>query len=148
MNKNVVVDTSIAIKWIVTVADSNMARALLAEWTSKGVNIFAPALLVYEATNSLYKYIRAGQISLEDAASGLKKVIFPLVTLDHSQEPSFSLRTIELSAQFNLPATYDAYYLAFAEQKECDLWTADKRLYKAVHDKLPWVHGLSEYSAS
>ncbi len=35
---------------------------------------------------------------------------------------------------------------ALAEQKGCELWTADARLYKSVHDKFPWVHNLSEYS--
>ena len=148
MNNSVVVDTSVVAKWIVTVSDSDAARALLAEWTSKNIAILAPALLAYEATNSLYKYIRAGQIPLEDAESGLRKVIFPLVTLDYSKEPLFSLRTIELASQFNLPATYDAHYLALAEQKGCNLWTADMRLWKAVQNKLTWVHNLSEYSIS
>jgi predicted nucleic acid-binding protein len=148
MNNNVVVDTSVVVKWIVTVSDSNIARALLAEWTSKGIVIHAPALLAYEAVNSLYKYICAGQMPFKDAESGLRNVIFPLVTLDHPKDASFSLRAIELTSQFNLPATYDAHYLALAEQKGCELWTADTRLWKAVHNTLPWVHSLSEYSTS
>lgn len=148
MNNNVVVDTSVVVKWIVTVADSDVARALLAKWTSNGIAIHAPALLAYEAVNSLYKYIRAGQMPFDDAESGLRNVIFPLVTLDHPKDASFSLRTIKLTAQFNLPATYDAHYLALAEREGCELWTADTRLWKAVHSKLPWVHSLSEYSTS
>lgn len=148
MNNIVVVDTSVVVKWIVTVSDSDVARALLAEWTNKDVRILAPTLLVYEAVNSLYKYIRAGQMPLEDAESGLRKVIFPLVTLDHSKEPSFSLRAIELASQFSLPTTYDAHYLALTEREGCELWTADTRLWKAVHNALPWVHNLNEYSTS
>jgi predicted nucleic acid-binding protein len=148
MNNSVVVDTSVVVKWIVTVSDSDVARALLAEWTSKSVIIRAPALLAYEAVNSFYKYIRAGQMPFEDADSGLRKVIFPLVTLDHPKDASFSLRTIELASQFNLPATYDAHYLALAEREGCELWTADTRMWKAVHTTLPWVHTLSGYSTS
>jgi predicted nucleic acid-binding protein len=148
MNKSVVVDTSVVVKWIVTASDANVARALLAEWTSKGIIIRAPALLAYEAVNSLYKYIRSSQMPLEDAASGLRKVIFPLVTFDHPKDASFSLRTIELASQFNLAATYDAHYLALAEKEGCELWTADTRMWKAVHTNLTWVRNLSEYSTS
>jgi predicted nucleic acid-binding protein len=148
MNNNVVVDTSVVIKWIVTVSDSDVARALLTEWTSKGITIHAPALLAYEAVNSLYKYIRAGQMPFKDAESGLRNVIFPLITLDHPKDASFSLRTIGLTSQFNLPATYDAHYLALAERENCDLWTADTRLWKAVHTTLPWLHNLNEYCTS
>ncbi len=106
-----VVDTSVVVKWIVTVSDSDIARALLAEWTNKNVRMLAPTLLVYEAVNSLYKYIRAGQMPLEDAELGLRKVIFPLVTLDNSKEPSFSLRTIALSSTFPPWYFIDVVYL-------------------------------------
>ena len=34
-------------------------------------------------------------------------------------------------------AAYDSFYLALAEVRECDLWTVDKRLARAV-DR-PWV---------
>ena len=118
MNNRVVVDTSMVVKWIVTVADSDVARTLLAEWTSKDIIILAPALLVYEATNSLYKYIRAGQMPLEDAESGLNKVIFPLVTLDSPKEPSFSLRTIELNYHPNSTYQQHMTHIILHLQKE------------------------------
>lgn len=46
--KTVVVDASIAIKWVLQEPDSNIALALLAEWIEVGTAILAPALLAYE----------------------------------------------------------------------------------------------------
>lgn len=34
----------------------------------------------------------------------------------------------ELVNQFNLPASYDAHYLALAQHLNCDFYTGDKRL--------------------
>ena len=40
--------------------------------------------------------------------------------------------------RLNRAAAYDSFYLALAEGLQCDLWTADRRLFNAVD--LPWVH--------
>ncbi len=53
MKNVVVVDTSIAIKWVLNELDSNTALALLAEWKRKKIVMLAPVLLAYEATNAL-----------------------------------------------------------------------------------------------
>jgi hypothetical protein len=50
-----------------------------------------------------------------------------------------------LAHQFSLLATYDAHYLALAESHNCEFWTADTRLLRAVGDKLSWVRTLDDY---
>jgi predicted nucleic acid-binding protein len=148
MRSVVVVDTNIMVKWVVNMPDSDTAKKLLTDWIKEGRIVPAPALLTYEACNALYKYVRAGHISLEDALEGLDQVILPGIKLDFSAETTFNNRALELAYQFKLPATYDAYYLALAEREKCDFWTSDARLWKAVHTDLPWVHNLNEYSTS
>lgn len=54
MKHTVIVDTSIVVKWVHDEPDSDIAVALLKEWTSKGTVMLAPALLAYEITNVLY----------------------------------------------------------------------------------------------
>ncbi len=45
--------------------------------------------------------------------------------------------------RYNLPATYDAHYLALAEWMEIDLWTADMRLVNSLKPfKVKWVKGI------
>ena len=45
--------------------------------------------------------------------------------------------------RYNLPATYDAHYLALAEWMEIDLWTADTKLVNSLKPfKVKWVKGI------
>ena len=41
-------------------------------------------------------------------------------------------RALAFGRRFELAALYDAHYLALARQLDCELWTFDKRLAKAV----------------
>ncbi|SRR5258706_10709163 len=144
----VVVDASIALKWVLDEADSSTALTMLTDWTDNDVGILAPALLAYEVTNALYRRVGRGVIPPEDARHGLKKVIFNSVQLEFFQDADFSIRAMELAQHFGLPATYDAHYLALAESKGCELWTADERMWNSINGKLPWVRWISDYPAS
>ena len=145
MRDAVVVDTSIAIKWVLNEEDSAVALALLDEWTKKKIAILAPVLLAYEATNTLYQNVRRGKITFDTAKQGLTKVILAGLELDFSQDPALGIRAIELANSFNLLATYDAYYLALAERERCKFWTADTRLLTAVKGKLTFVCWMGDY---
>jgi predicted nucleic acid-binding protein len=146
MSNVVVVDASIAIKWILYEPDSATAKALLAEWIDKETVILAPALLAFEITNSLYQKTRRGEISLDRARLALTKVLTTDLVLDSLQDSSLSIRALEFAHRFNLPATYDSHYLALAEREGCELWTADTRLWNSIKGKLTWVRLMSEYS--
>jgi predicted nucleic acid-binding protein len=144
----VVVDTSIAIKWAIKEEDSSIALALLNEWTGKDFLVLAPTLLAYEATNTLHKQIRKGTLPFEDAQRALHEIIFDLVTFAFIDDASLNVRAIQLAQQFGLPATYDAHYLALAENRGCELWTADTRMWNSLQGKLAWVRWLGDYSTS
>jgi predicted nucleic acid-binding protein len=47
-------------------------------------------------------------------------------------------RAWALAVELDSPTTYDAVYLAAAELRRCELWTADERLANAAR-KLKWV---------
>ena len=145
MRDVVVVDTSIAIKWVLQESDSDIAETMLIEWSSNGVVILAPALLTYEVTNALYKKARKGEITFETAKEALTKVLLSGVALNFSQDTNLGRRAIELARQFGLTATYDAHYLALSEREGCELWTADKRMWNSIRGKLTWVRWIGDY---
>src|SRR6266436_2974693 len=145
MRNVVVVDTSVVLKWVLNESDSSKALALLSGWINKEVTILAPALLAYEAANTLYQHVRSGKITVDAAKQSLTDVILKGLTFDFSSDLVLSMRAIELAGQCNLPATYDSHYLALADRDDCDLWTADTRMWRAVRGKLPWVRWLDEY---
>jgi predicted nucleic acid-binding protein len=142
----VVVDASIAIKWVLEEPDSDRADALLAEWINKGKLILAPDLLAYEITNVLYQKVGKGEITLDRAKEALAEISLTEIEFDFSSDFAVSTRAIELANHFSLPATYDSHYLALAERKDCELWTADLRMWNSVKGKLDWVRWMGDYS--
>lgn len=145
INNSVVVDANIALKWVLVEEDSGTARALLAQWTRAGTFVLAPSLLIYEATNVLYREVRAGKITIETAKSGIN-LILRTVVLMYSHRPTPNMRAMTLAERFKLSAAYDTQYLALAELEECELWTTDTRMWRVVKDQFSWVHLLSHYS--
>ncbi len=147
MSAAVVVDSSVALKWVLNERDSTRAVALLADWTARAVTLHVPTLLAYEVGNVLYQHLRRDLMTLESARDALAAILMPEFQFDLSDERGLTRRAMELAHQFNLPAAYDAHYLALAERHRCDLWTADERLWNTVKMQLPWVRWLGEHAA-
>ncbi len=148
MNSRVViVDTSIVVKWVLDEPDSAIAIALLRKWISEATAIRAPALLAYEVTNVLYQRVRKGELSFDKAKQALTDVFTSELKLKFSDQASLSMKAIELAHQHALSAAYDPHYLALAERENCEYWTADKRLWNAVKDKLSWVRWFGDYQS-
>ena len=148
MKDAVVVDASIALKWVLDEPDSDIAQILLAEWIDKELVILAPALLAYEATNSLYRKVRKGEITRDRARQALTKILFTGLELDFSQDTSRSMKAMELSERFDRPATYDSHYLALAEREDCEFWTADTRLWNSIRGKFSWARWMGDYQSA
>lgn len=148
MSQTVVVDTSIVVKWALNESDSPKALALLESWTKENTVVLAPAILAYEITNAIYQHVRRNEIDIQKAQQLVTRIFHTEIVFLFSQDSTLSLRAMNLAYAFSLPATYDAHYLALAEMKSCELWTADTRLWNAVQGKLKWVRWLGEYKHS
>ena len=51
----------------------------------------------------------------------------------------------EIARQFNRSKIYDSVYVALAELRGCEFWTADHLLFNAVKAVLPFVKFLADY---
>jgi predicted nucleic acid-binding protein len=142
MSDEVVVDASLAIKWVLEEPYSAEAGALLDSWAAAGNKLLAPALFLYEIANVLTKRIQRQQLTLAQAKERLRFFLEngPLLR----QIADVHTRALELADRFRLPTSYDAHYLALAEFHSCDFWTADERLCNSVKRELKWVHWLGE----
>jgi predicted nucleic acid-binding protein len=111
-------------------------------WLENSTRFIAPTLIYYEITNVLHRYLIAGELS-EDQVTEYLQDSFSLGIV-HYRDETLHQRAAFFARQFTLPAAYDAHYLALSERFNVDFWTADKRLARAVLDRLPWVKLFSE----
>jgi predicted nucleic acid-binding protein len=58
MSNVVVVDASLALKWVLAEPDSNTAVILLNKWTDKGISVIAPALFTFSTARLWQESLR------------------------------------------------------------------------------------------
>lgn len=132
----VVVDASLALKWVEREPYSDQASELLQSWHKERRRLTAPTLFAYEATNAL--------LTVEIAKERLASLLENGPALEH--DVALNLRALEIMQQFSLPSAYDAHYLALAEFRQCECWTADERLWNTVKSRLPWVRWIGQHA--
>ena len=137
MTSQICVDASFAVKLVLPEADSHSARYLWASWSDHEIRVIAPCHLMFEVVSVIRNHVLRKEIGPEDGQRALEA--FLAQDIERIHPSGFEGRAWELAQRFDRPTAYDAYYLAVAEAAGCDLWTADSRLYRAVHDSLEWV---------
>lgn len=145
MRKYVVVDSSIMIKWIFEETDSKAAKALLAQWIDEDFVMIEPPLLACEMANVLHQNADKGELSVEEAKRSFIDIMDLDIEFEVSHLPELSVRAMEIARKYALKAVYDSHYLALAERKKCEFWTADVRLWRPVHKDFSWVRLLDEF---
>lgn len=123
---------------LVTKTDDSAIRPLWRQWRREGRLIVAPRLLRYEVVNAIHRLRLARKLDEETAPAALRAAIALPIQL--SEEDDLHQHALDLAFRHNLPASYDAHYLALAERLGSDLWTADERLFNSVRLQLSWVH--------
>ena len=114
-----VVDASVAIKWVVDEPGTTEALAL------RRRRLVAPDLFIPECANILWKKVRRHELTEAEAILAARL----LERSDVELEPMRRLlqRATALAIALDRPA-YDCTYLALAEALSCDMATADERL--------------------
>lgn len=146
MAGQVVVDASLAVKWLLPEEFTPEADALARLWTSQGVQMVAVHLMPMEVTNTLHQHIRRGLLSIEEAYEHLATLLTAGVQL-YDAAPLHT-RALELASELRQGAVYDAHYLALAESLGCELWTADRRFHRIAGEARYPVHWVGDYVTS
>jgi predicted nucleic acid-binding protein len=137
MNSQVCVDANLIIRTLVPGPFTENALSLLATWRREQVLLIAPALLAFEVTATLRRYVHLKRIAPSQGETAFAQFLQINIRLSHRH--SIFPVAWQLAKQFNQPRAYDTSYLALAQLHHCDVWTADERLYNAVRQQLPWV---------
>ena len=137
----VVVDASLALKWVLQEEHTEEALALWDRWQETVEYVVAPPIFRSEVTNVLHQRVRRGEFGRAHAEDALG-CLTSLVAVD---EPAGLYdRALTLADELGLPSTYDALYLALAEAQGCDMWTADRRLVRSVQRSFPQARWVGE----
>src|SRR5713101_5371278 len=140
----VCIDASIAVKVVVAEPDSDKADELFTHFADQGTRLIAPVFFAAETDSILrQKVIVRRELTPEQAeASFAKLVALPIQLVS---VPAQRQRAWELASEFKFATVYDATYLALAELTRCEFWTADRRLFASVRERLPFVRCLDEF---
>lgn len=142
MSGSVVVDTSLAVKWVLEEDYAAEAAALLDLWTMGNIARTVPSWFGCEVTNVLLKNVLRRSIGVPEARDALSTVLNETISWD--EEPALSIRALDLAVTLAQPASYDCHYLALAEYLDCELWTADARFWNVAKGAFPRVRWVGE----
>jgi predicted nucleic acid-binding protein len=121
----IVVDASVAIKWISNEELSDQAERLL----TAGVSISGPTLVGAEVGNAIWRKSRTGELPSALAADALRRVID---AYDHLVDDGKLLTgALEIALELD-HAVYDCLYLSLARQQQMPVMTADTRFLNRV----------------
>ena len=123
----VVLDASVAVKWLLPEADSEKARGVLSAWNAGRLELVAPDLLLGEVANVLWK--KAGKRELDRRQAARLFGDFMLLNLPLVAVKSLVLAALDFSFLHEHPV-YDCIYVALAAREQCALLTADRKLFQ------------------
>jgi predicted nucleic acid-binding protein len=119
-----VIDASVALKWLVEESGSEAALAL------QGRDLAAPALLRIEAANVLRTMVARG-VAARGQVLDLLRLLQSAPVMIVDSDDALEGRALELAIELGHPV-YDCVYLALAERLGRILVTADGRFLKAL----------------
>jgi predicted nucleic acid-binding protein len=120
-----VLDSNVAIKWVLSEPDSNIAVRLRNEYALGLHDLLAPDVFPIEVAHALARAERRGIIQVNE---GWQKTTDVLTTSPALQRYLPLLpRAFAIASQAKI-GVYDCLYVALAEAEACELVTADVRL--------------------
>ena len=120
-----VVDASVALKWLVAEEQSDVAARLL----DGSYELFAPRLMASEVGNALWRKVRVGEI--EPRQAGALADALPQLPVGWAEDDEISADALRIAISLERPA-YACTYLALAHRLGATLITADAHLASGI----------------
>ena len=94
VNGYVVVDASLAVKWLVEEDSSDKAHEVLQSWVIRDVTRIAPHLLPFEVANALHRRLLRGELNVGDSTRMIARWLESRLELH--QPPGLHVRALQL----------------------------------------------------
>lgn len=134
-----VLDSSVALKWVLPEADSARAIRLRNEYVNGIHDLVAPDIFPPEIANGLASAERQKRIRTGESAVFLNDILLAAPIL-HNSFPLL-IRAMEIAISTK-QAVYDCIFIALAEAEGCELVTADDKLVRSLRSSYPFIIAL------
>jgi predicted nucleic acid-binding protein len=141
----VIVDASVAVKWLVPETHEAAAESLL----DSADELVAPDLLLTEVANALWKKALRRELTLGEASTALSRL--SAGAIDLVPTPPLLQSAMAIAHRLKHPI-YDSIYLALADTEDGVIVTADRRLLAAVggtrwRRRVRWIEDIGPTQA-
>jgi predicted nucleic acid-binding protein len=143
MKPVLVVDASVAVKWVVHEEGREAAMELLRQAAANRVRLFAPSLLLLEVGNVLWSKARRGHLTNSEADRAYE--MFLTLRPRIADTKDLARTAFELAIRHDR-TVYDSTYLALALALRADFVTDDRKLFRGVARALPFIRLLTATS--
>jgi predicted nucleic acid-binding protein len=129
-----VVDSNVAVKWVLNETDSAQAVKIRHDFVAGIHELLAPDVFPVEIAHALARAERKNILIPPQGTAALASILRTLPQLHGSL--SLLPRAFELASNARI-GVYDCLYAALAEQEQCELLTADVRLiHSGVYSRI------------
>ncbi len=143
MSDVLVIEASVAIKWLIAEELSDKADTLLADAQQRRMRLVAPPLLFSEVTNGIYQRLRRRDIAISQAQRAL--IWFYDLPIAPARIADLHPRSFEFARRHSLKSVYDAEYAIVALETRSPLWTADRAFFEAIPEELRrWMRWIGD----
>lgn len=141
--KEICVDANLVVKWYVFEELRDEAVALLDECDRHDIRLIAPDCVITKAASAIRRKVYRKLITPEE---GLVAVSLLIQTrIDCVSVLELVPDAWYVAEKYDLASLYDAYYLALAEGRGCDFWTADERFINSISG-VPYVRQIAAFT--
>lgn len=131
-----IIDSSVVFKWFSKdEVHQDLAVKLLRKHISKEIQLMVPDLIFYEVANAWATKSALSVIEVEVNLSKLEEANLKIEQIDFKSIK----KAVALSKKYQV-SVYDAIYAVVAQEKECNLITADDKFADKVN--LPFIKKL------
>ena len=143
MTAEICVDANLIVMLYTPEEMRNQAVLLLNECLHNDISIIAPDVIWAEVDSAIRRKVYRGLLELDDGKIAIS--LMSALQINHANTLDLIFDAWRIADAYNLPTLYDAYYLAIAELRGCDFWTADERFVNSVKG-LSYVRPIRDYS--